>query len=55
MSSRKLLESKLAIDNAVYWHHYGDDVMASKPCVIHGYVDKEYDGCLGCKQCAEGK
>ena len=55
MSSRKLLEGKLRVQNAVYWFYHGDDVMASKPCAIHGYVDKDYDGCIGCRQCTEGK
>jgi hypothetical protein len=55
MTTRHKLEQKLRVQNAVYWYFHGEDDMASKPCAIHGYVDKDYDGCIGCRQCTEGK
>lgn len=46
MSSKKLIEDKLRIDNAIYWHHNGDEIMK-------GFLKCKGVACETCKMAKE--
>ena len=49
------LADRLKIRNILFWYIHGDDEMAAKPCPIHGWVDKQFQDCVGCRQCVESE
>lgn len=44
-----LITTLVSLQNLLYWEEY----MASKPCPIYGWVDKDFVDCVKCNGCLE--